>query len=51
MFVQSYRSQLAHFLAVVRGDEKYESLKEQVRLYRLLDAIYRAADEAKELRL
>lgn len=51
MFVQSYRSQLAHFLAVVRGDEKYESLKEQVRLYKLLDAIYKAADEAKELRL
>lgn len=51
LFIQSYRSELAHFVAVLRGDVPYEPPKDQVRLYKLVDAIYRAADEAKELRL
>ncbi len=49
--VQSYRSELAHFAAVLRGDEKYESPRDQIRLYKLVAAIYKSADEAKELRL
>jgi predicted dehydrogenase len=51
VFIQSYRSELAHFIAVVREDQKYEPPRDQIRLYKLLDAIYKAADEAKELRL
>ncbi len=51
LFIQSYRSELAHFAAVVRGDVTYEPPKDQIRLYKLIDAVYRAADEAKELRL
>ena len=49
--MQSYRSELAHFAAVLRGDEKYESPRDQIRLYKLVAAIYKSADEAKELRL
>ena len=51
LFVQSYRSELAHFLAVVREEIPYEPPKDQIRVYKLLELIYEAADEAKELRL
>ena len=50
-FIQSYRAEFAHFVAVVRGDQKYEAPKDQVRVYKLLDLIYKAADDAKEIRL
>ena len=49
-FIQSYRSELAHFIAVLRDDTPYEPPKDQVRVYKLLEAIYKAADDAKELR-
>lgn len=48
--IQSYRAELAHFLAVIRGEAKYEPPKDQVRVYKLIDHIYRAGDEAKEIR-
>ncbi|MDH5234470.1 MAG: Gfo/Idh/MocA family oxidoreductase [Gemmatimonadota bacterium] len=50
LYIQSYRSELAHFVAVLREDASYEPPRDQVRLYKLLDAIYRAAEDAKELR-
>lgn len=50
VFTQSYRSELAHFVAVVREEAPYEPPKDQVRVYKLLDLIYKAADDAKELR-
>jgi predicted dehydrogenase len=49
-FQQSYRSELAHFLAVIRGEAAYEPPTEQVQLHRVVEAIYRAADDAKEFR-
>lgn len=49
-FIQSYRSELAHFVAVVRDELPYEPPIDQVRVYKLLDMIYKAADDAKELR-
>lgn len=48
--IQSYRAELAHFLAMVRGDAKYKAPTDQVRVYKLLELIYKAADEAKEIR-
>lgn len=51
LFIQSYRSELAHFFAVVREEIPYEPPKDQIRVYKLLELIYKAADEAKELRL
>ncbi len=50
LYIQSYRSELAHFVAVLREDTEYEPPKDQVRVYKLLDAIYKAAEDAKELR-
>jgi predicted dehydrogenase len=49
-FIQSYRSELAHFVAVAREEATYEPPVDQVRVYKLLDMIYKAADDAKELR-
>jgi predicted dehydrogenase len=50
-FVQSYRAQLAHFLAVVRGDAKYEPPEDQIVVHKVLEAIYKSAEEGKEVRL
>lgn len=49
-FIQSYRSELAHFVSVVREETPYEPPTDQVRVYKLLDMIYKAADDARELR-
>jgi predicted dehydrogenase len=50
-FYQSYRAQLAHFVAVVRGDVKYEPPEDQVVVHKVLEAIYKSAEEGKEVRL
>jgi predicted dehydrogenase len=50
-FVQSYRAELAHFIAVLRQETPYEAPTEQVTVHRLAEAIYRSADEGKEIRL
>jgi predicted dehydrogenase len=50
-FLQSYRAEIAHFVAVIRGEAPYEPPADQVLVHRVLDAIYKAADEAKEIRL
>lgn len=49
--MQSYRAQYAHWLAVLRGESEYEEPSDQVTLHRVLEAIYKAADEEKEVRL
>ena len=50
-FFQSYRAQLAHFIAVVRGDAKYEPPEDQIVVHRVLEAIYKSAEESREVRL
>jgi predicted dehydrogenase len=50
-FQQSYRAQLAHFVAVVRGDVKYEPPEDQIVVHKVLEAIYKSAEEGKEVRL
>jgi len=49
-FIQSYRAELAHFLAIVRGEAPYEAPTDQVTLHRIVEAIYRSAEEGKEVR-
>jgi predicted dehydrogenase len=51
VFLQSYRAELAHFLAVVAGDSRYEAPTDQVIVHRVMEAVYRSADEGKEIRL
>jgi predicted dehydrogenase len=50
-FQQSYRAQLAHFVAVLRGEAPYEPPTDQAAVTRVLEAVYKAADERKEIRL
>ncbi len=49
-FLQSYRAEIAHFLAVIQGEAPYEPPTDQVQVHRIVDAIYRAADDGKEIR-
>jgi predicted dehydrogenase len=50
-FLQSYRAQLAHFVAVLAGETPYEPPTDQLVVARVVEAVYRAADERKEIRL
>ncbi len=50
-FLQSYRAEIAHFLAVMQGQVPYEPPTDQVQVHRILEAIYKAADDGKEIRL
>jgi predicted dehydrogenase len=50
-FIQSYRAELAHFVAVLREEAEYEAPTEQVIVHRVAEAIYKSADEGKEIRL
>jgi len=50
-FIQSYRAELAHFVAVVNESTPYESPDDQLVVIKLMEAIYKAAEEGKEVRL
>ena len=50
-FIQSYRAELAHFIAVIAGDAEYEPPADQIVLHRIVEAIYKSADDGKEIRL
>lgn len=50
-FIQSYRAELAHFAAVVRGEADYEPPQDQLILHKIVEAIYKSAEEGKEIRL
>jgi predicted dehydrogenase len=50
-FIQSYRAELAHFAAAIAGDAEYEAPADQVLLHRVVEAIYKSAEEEKEIRL
>jgi predicted dehydrogenase len=51
VFLQSYRAELAHFIAVLRGEATYEAPTDQVIVMRVLEAIYRSADDGREIKL
>jgi len=48
---QSYRAELAHFLAVMREETGYEPPTDQIVVHRVAEAIYKSADEEKEISL
>jgi predicted dehydrogenase len=50
-FVQSYRAEIAHFVAAVAGETAYEPPSDQVVLHRLAERIYQSADQGKEVQL
>ncbi len=50
-FSASYRSEWAYFLAGVRGEIRVTPPDDQLQLHKVLEAIYRSADEQREVRL
>jgi len=50
-FTQSYRSEWAYFLAGVRGEVTLVPPEDQIRLHKVIDAIYKSADEQRDVKL
>jgi len=50
-FTASYRAEWAHFEAAVAGEAKAPSLQEHVVLHRILDAVYKSAQEGRDITL
>ena len=50
-FTQSYRSEWAYFLAGVRGEVTLVPPEDQIRLHKVMDAIYKSADEQHDVKL
>ncbi len=50
-FIQSYRAELAHFVAIVSGESEYVPPADMVMLHRLMEAIYKSAEDGKEVRI
>jgi predicted dehydrogenase len=51
VFLQSYRAELAHFIAVVNQETPYDAPEDQLVVMKLIEAIYKAAEEGREVRL
>jgi predicted dehydrogenase len=50
-FTASYRAEWAHFEAAIAGEAKAPALAEHLVLHRILDAIYRSADDGRDVQL
>jgi predicted dehydrogenase len=50
-FLQSYRAELLHFLAVARGEADYAPPGDQLAVTRVLEAVYRAGEDRREVHL
>ncbi len=51
VFLQSYRAELAHFIAVVNEETPYDPPEDQLVVMKLVEAIYKAAEEGREVRM
>jgi predicted dehydrogenase len=50
-FMASYRAEWAHFEAAIGGDAKVAPLQEHLVLHRIIDAIYKSADDGRDVTL
>lgn len=50
-FAQSYRAEWTYFLAVTRGDLNAPPPRDQLALHRVVEAVYRSADEGRDVLL
>jgi predicted dehydrogenase len=50
-FTASYRAEWAHFMAAIRGEAKAPSLDEHLTLHRVIDAVYKSADDGRDILL
>lgn len=49
-FIQSYRAELAHFIALLREETPYDPPADQLVVQKLVEAVYRSAEEGREIR-
>jgi predicted dehydrogenase len=45
----SYRAEWAHFVAAIRGEAPVPSLQEHVTLHRIIDAVYKSAEDGRDV--
>ena len=50
-FLQSYRAELTHFVTMLNGDIPYEMPLDQLEVMRVMNAIYKSAEEGREIHL
>jgi predicted dehydrogenase len=50
-FLQSYRAELTHFIAVLNEESPYDPPADQLSVLKTLEAIYKSAEEEREIRL
>jgi predicted dehydrogenase len=50
-FTASYRAEWAHFVAAIEGEAKAPSLQDHLILHKVMDAIYRSAQEGRDVEL
>jgi predicted dehydrogenase len=50
-FTQSYRAEWTYFLAVIKGDVNAPPPRDQLALQRVVDAVYRSADDGRDVLL
>jgi predicted dehydrogenase len=50
-FMASYRAEWAHFEAAIDGEAKVAPLQEHLVLHRIIDAIYKSADDGRDVTL
>jgi predicted dehydrogenase len=50
-FMASYRAEWAHFEAAIGGEAKVAPLQEHLVLHRIIDAIYKSADDGRDVTL
>jgi len=50
-FLQSYRAELTHFVTMLNGDIPYELPLDQLEVMRVMNAIYKSAEEGREIHL
>ncbi len=50
VFTQSYRAELAHFMALLSGASPYKPPADQLIVQQLLEAVYKSAEEGREIR-
>jgi predicted dehydrogenase len=50
-FMASYRAEWAHFEAAIGGEAKVAPLQEHLVLHRIIDAVYKSADDGRDVTL
>jgi predicted dehydrogenase len=48
-FTASYRAEWAHFEAAIAGEARLAPLQDHLVLHRILDAIYKSAEEGRDV--